>query len=252
MGKFDGYLFCTDIDGTLTHIVDEKVEISPENTKAINYFVENGGKFTVSTGRLPEYILSLNAPINAPIICVNGAMIYDKESKTVLRESVVTGDYYSALKFAKDFEDTEQIVVSAADDGWFCCGKNDDLSVFDNIYRPLRFYIENKTVDKAVVLENELIKKFGDKYAFSRSWQKGIELVDKQGEKGAAALFLKEKLNCHTLIGAGDFENDKSLITVAEKGCAMDNGIDEIKRVADFVVPNADGTGIAYIINNIL
>ena len=52
MGKFDGYLICTDLDGTfcLGH------ELCGENAKYVKYFQENGGLFTVSTGRLPNHL----------------------------------------------------------------------------------------------------------------------------------------------------------------------------------------------------
>ncbi len=40
MGKFDGILICTDLDGTL---MNSKKEISKENLDAIEYFKANGG-----------------------------------------------------------------------------------------------------------------------------------------------------------------------------------------------------------------
>ena len=40
MGLFDGYLICTDCDGTLT---SEEKQISDKNIEAINYFQKEGG-----------------------------------------------------------------------------------------------------------------------------------------------------------------------------------------------------------------
>ena len=53
MGKFDGVLICSDIDGTLT---DSCGKISTENCRAIEYFQSEGGMFTVSTGRYHNFI----------------------------------------------------------------------------------------------------------------------------------------------------------------------------------------------------
>ena len=50
MGKFDGILICTDLDGTLYK--NDKT-ISEKNKAAIEYFKREGGSFTFVTGRLP-------------------------------------------------------------------------------------------------------------------------------------------------------------------------------------------------------
>ena len=50
MGKFDGILICTDLDGTL---INSSEKVSKENLDAIEYFKANGGLFTFVTGRLP-------------------------------------------------------------------------------------------------------------------------------------------------------------------------------------------------------
>ena len=44
MGKFDGILICTDLDGTLLR---KDKSISEENLAAIDYFCDNGGAFTI-------------------------------------------------------------------------------------------------------------------------------------------------------------------------------------------------------------
>ena len=46
--KFKGYLFVTDMDNTL---LCEDHTLSVKNKEAIDYFINNGGYFTVATGR---------------------------------------------------------------------------------------------------------------------------------------------------------------------------------------------------------
>lgn len=84
MGKFDGALLASDMDGTL---LSSRHEVSPENSEAIRYFTDNGGIFTIATGRMIPAIelYTRQLSINAPIIALNGAAIYDIKSKTLLR-----------------------------------------------------------------------------------------------------------------------------------------------------------------------
>ena len=91
MGKFDGVLLASDYDGTL---YNSKGEITAEVRRAIRYFTDNGGRFTVSTGRskqgfhayAPEYI-------NAPVLVANGAMAYDyAKGETIFTDGVPAAD----------------------------------------------------------------------------------------------------------------------------------------------------------------
>ncbi|MBQ7090074.1 MAG: HAD family phosphatase, partial [Clostridia bacterium] len=75
MKKFEGMLFCTDLDGTLYR--DDKT-ISRENLEAIEYFKAEGGAFTFITGRVPKTSKHIYEAIrpNAPFGCFNGGAIY--------------------------------------------------------------------------------------------------------------------------------------------------------------------------------
>ncbi len=259
MGKFDGILICSDIDGTLlsldTKPVDNEVKhyITDKNAAALKYFTDEGGLFTVCTGRLPDFVGRLDAPINAPLICSNGALVYDSIKKEVIRESVITDPPADVFAFVKQLGGIERAVLSAAGDGWMELKPDEDWNTFLSVDKPYRYLFEFTTIAQAEETERRLIESFGDRYIFNRSWPRGLELISLTGSKGAAALYLKELLGCHTLVGAGDFENDETLIIAADIGCAMDNGIDNLKAVADHVVPNKqDSSGIAYIINNLL
>ena len=62
MGKFDGVLLASDYDNTLVYTErallsgGEPPRLSEMNRAALTYFMENGGRFTVSTGRaLPSF-----------------------------------------------------------------------------------------------------------------------------------------------------------------------------------------------------
>ena len=67
MNKFKGYLICTDCDGTLT---DNEGKVSDANAEAIKYFEEEGGLFTLATGRFPHFANNFKDKfkVNAPIV----------------------------------------------------------------------------------------------------------------------------------------------------------------------------------------
>lgn len=50
LGKFDGILICSDIDGT---ILENSTfgSIFEKNAEAVKHFTDNGGRFTFITGR---------------------------------------------------------------------------------------------------------------------------------------------------------------------------------------------------------
>ena len=74
MKQFEGTLILTDLDGTL---LDGQNRISPENQAAIRHYMENGGRFTVATGRslkgMEHFFPAL--AVNAPAILYNGSAV---------------------------------------------------------------------------------------------------------------------------------------------------------------------------------
>lgn len=85
MGRFDGYYLFSDVDGTL---MTSKFTIPQANLKALERFTREGGHFTLATGRgvSPSTFDLLNTlPINAPLILLNGALVYDGQKREPLR-----------------------------------------------------------------------------------------------------------------------------------------------------------------------
>lgn len=88
MGKFDGLLLASDFDDTL---YDHNLRVPPRNLAAIRYFIQEGGRFTVATGRAHRTFspfVSL-VPINAPVILSNGAAIYDFQADRPVEQTVL-------------------------------------------------------------------------------------------------------------------------------------------------------------------
>ncbi len=94
MGKFDGVLLYSDYDDTFYNL---QLTVSPENKAAVRYFMDNGGRFSIATGRahrtFTPQIQREGLEFNAPVVLSNGAAIYDYEAdryvvRTLLDDSV--------------------------------------------------------------------------------------------------------------------------------------------------------------------
>ena len=82
MGKFDGILICTDLDGTLLR--SDKT-ISRENLEAIEHFKSEGGYFTFITGRMPYFVGDMleKARPNAPFGCIKAVVFTIRGKKDI-------------------------------------------------------------------------------------------------------------------------------------------------------------------------
>ena len=76
MADFSQVLLTVDYDRTLTG-PDSKVP--QRNVDAVRWFIENGGAFTINTGRswnLGRQLLD-RVPVNAPLLLFNGSAAYE-------------------------------------------------------------------------------------------------------------------------------------------------------------------------------
>lgn len=90
MRKFNGLLLVSDFDNTLVYTEEalqkcvDMPPVSDENRAAIEYFMANGGIFSVATGRAkPAFETVVDGiPMNGPTVLFNGAAIYDFPQKS--------------------------------------------------------------------------------------------------------------------------------------------------------------------------
>lgn len=104
MGKFDSLLIVSDFDGTLT---GSDGKIPQRNIDAIKYFIREGGKFTVSTGRTLKGFHNYTPElINAPVLLGNGAFAYDyKENRNVFVNGIGVENFNVLNKIIEDNPD---------------------------------------------------------------------------------------------------------------------------------------------------
>lgn len=265
MGKYDGYMLCTDLDGTFTEPgrnANEELYISRENLEAIDFFKREGGLFTFSTGRRPGYIREHIFPFvmpNAPMITVNGASIYDHVNDRILKSvflprSVLDVPLEAYEAFGKSLEEvyiiaeTEEFNLQFSEDN-FQEKFRKIISLHDDWYK---FVFRGVNEEETIAFQDFLKKKYSHICSLPRSWQTGQEILSINATKGERALELRNMYpDVHTLICVGDYENDISMIEVADKGYAVANAIEPVLKAADYVTVSNTESAIAKIISEI-
>ena len=260
--KFDGYLLVTDMDNTLlnsNHIVSEG------NKQAVKYFTENGGRFTIATGRSAAAARDKieGLAINAPAILLNGAVLYDFDTDTVLFERHISDGRKGAAKIMHEKYPFLGFEIYTGDDVYVYskCHLTDRLEKRTGIrifemteeawslpWTKLLMISDKKTLD-----EHENIYRQYDSGYSVRSGDEFFDIVPDGASKGGALNILSEKLGIEktNVIAAGDNFNDLDLIKAAGVSYAVSNAQDEIKAAADFAAPACDEDAIAWIIGEI-
>ena len=253
MGKFDGVLLAADYDGTLR---PEELDYVPKPTlEAIDYFCENGGLFTVCSGRnLPffqdemKYILK----VNAPVIVSNGVFIYDDEDDKILYEKKLPMSAqqdiaefqrmfpdcgFEIYQGAKMFVTQERSCMQRHLSNTMASFQRADIEDIDMPYSKFEVFLpkdEKGRIDQQYA--GRVVGALNEKYAAFLS-DTMIDVGPKGITKGTGLLKLAEmlKIKRENIYCIGDNWNDVPMIEVANIGFVPENGIDSVKRLGRVV-----------------
>ena len=251
MGRYDGILIMTDMDGTLA----SGGVVTEENVAAIRRFQSEGGRFTVCSGRHSshfEKFRDLFLP-NAPICAYNGALIVDTDGN-IISESFLGEDALAIALMAVKRDLFARVLLYTRENGApTTCETGDFISNFGK-YRIMHHYkivLVGKT-EEATLLGREFMKEnLPESYVAVRSWPVGLEILNSNATKDKALTFLRSYTAARLVIAAGDFENDIEMLRVADVGYAVDNADPEVKDAADRITVRVDESAIAKIIEEL-
>lgn len=263
MGKFEGILICTDLDGTL--LKNDKT-VSKENIEAIEYFEQNGGLFTFVTGRMPYYvkdILNMIEP-NAPFGCVNGGGLYDYINKKYLWTSTMPEGVMKLVEFIDNEFPDVGIQVCTFEKTYFSkenitmknfrkvTGLKNNVCHYNDVKEKIAKIIFGSENNEEILKIKEALYKhpLAAKFDFIRSERTLYEILPKGICKGTAIKKLCECLDIdiNKTIAVGDYNNDISMFNAAKIGIAVSNACAEALEAADSITVSNEEHAIAKVI----
>ena len=104
----DRMLISLDLDGTL---LTNDCTITQYTENILSKVIAQGNKVIICSGRAPRAIEKFynQLNLNTPIICYNGAMIYDPKDK-VFKDTALKFEKSQILRFCSDFGDIVPVI----------------------------------------------------------------------------------------------------------------------------------------------
>lgn len=263
MGKFDGVLLASDMDGTL---LNDQRRISQKNREAIAYFVENGGDFALCTGRTrpaTEQYQRLLPPSRANVY-LNGAIIWnERDDETIFMAGLGAEAKEIARRVMQKFPHIG-IEIFLLKDSIVCNNCDVTREHFRNLDIP---YVElpldrvpappeswgkiNFTGEEEQLAEvKEYLRDVEQEYNLTFSFPIFYEMTAKSGHKGDGVRRCAEYLDIapEHVYTIGDSDNDIPMLNMAAACFVPKNGGAHIRQLADYVVPDNNHDAIAAAI----
>ena len=252
MSLFEDILLTVDFDRTLTA---PDSTIPARNLEAIRYFMENGGTFTVNTGRsIPMSLHNILGivPHNAPLLLYNGSAAYDETTGQLTRYAPLDLDPGTVLPFLQERFPALNVEVQALDAhylmrkdaGWEdycenngCPWKYAEPGNIPGPFIKFSFYgafRENTVASMYQATEEELrqfdemtefmTEHYGDKIEIFRACARIADIHAKGASKLNSARQLQRDLGKKILVCVGDAENDLTMLEGADYAFCPSDG----------------------------
>ncbi len=268
MGIFDGCIITSDVDDTLV----SSGYINPENIKKIEFFISEGGMFSLATGRSANALGGVISQLKrfSPSVVANGCMIYDYSAKDVLYDLAIPKEDHKILKEVINRGLPVGVEVHSGYDTYSPLQNSE--SDFHKKYEGFQtIECDYKTVDqvrwnKFIFFSEDIaifdeIRKIAEEIGFksdfvsSRMVYNGVqhnflEVVPNGVSKATAIAKLCEMFNikkgCSYAIG--DFYNDIPMLKNADVAAVTAGAPQEVKAHADYItVPCEEGAVADFI-----
>lgn len=117
-----------------------------------------------------------------------------------------------------------------------------------NIFKIIAF--DSNHPNNLISIKNDLINEFNSKIIITSSSKFNIEINDIHAQKGIALKKYADKkgISSDEIMTLGDNINDTTMIQYAKYSVAMENAVDSIKKIANYITSRNDQAGVAKAI----
>ncbi len=248
MKKFEHILIVSDIDGTLLG----SDGIPQKNLEKLRYFLDNGGLFTVSTGRNHNELNSIEETLvpfaQIPFSICNGSVLYDIKTKEFINPQYLEIDHLQEVVdyIRTNFADKLNF-HSISDKTGFVRPENGILPPFhENSIFKILFWTQ---ADAIRDIHANASAKFSDYFTFTIAGPRNFEVVPRGGSKKFQFSYLKEHYGVSEIWAIGDYDNDIEMLAGADFSACPSNATDTVKAVADFKVCSCGEGALAELID---
>lgn len=240
MGKFDGILLASDFDDTL---YGWDLRIPERNLEAVRYFIGEGGRFTVATGRAHRTFAPFAhlVPMNAPAVLSNGAAVYDFQADRLLEQTCLPPSAPTDLAALMEEFPSLSLEAYHGEDIYVCrpneitlahlkkvnCGYTQcPVSETPTPWVKAIFHQEREVLLR---VQKRLLERHGELYEAIFSNPRYLELTCKGSSKGGGVAWVARMLGVapEHIYCVGDNQNDipmlaRSAIPFAPANCAQE------------------------------
>lgn len=253
MPDFSHILLTVDFDRTLTA---PDCTIPQRNLEAIQYFMDNGGAFTINTGRslamFRKYMGRI--PVNAPLLLYNGSAAYDTKKEEFTFCHLIQLDMAQTIRecmeafpdMTVEIQGLEAHYSFLPNDMWLefnrangCPARilrpEEDMGpfikmcIYGQLKEPTVDHLFHATADEMArcsEVEQQLRQRYADQMEVFRSGARIIDIHTKGVSKAKSARALQAQLGRKVLVCAGDAQNDIPMLRGADFSyCPADGAV---------------------------
>ena len=258
-------LIVADLDGTLLH----KKFISSKTIDTIKKLKDQGYLFTLATGRHMQATKRIvdELKIELPVICTNGAFIYDFNSNRVIHQEEIPIEIVENTLQLLNKNDLDYLIYTTKHIVSTLRSKEKLEERIGQVNSKIITHETLKAEIKQGVLKILVIDDHDDMLQHIKDIlikESSLHMVQSQksfldigyykASKGRALELLAKHLSIDTaeIIAIGDQENDISMIEVAGIGVAMGQGDEVLKLKADYITKSFEDEGFTYVMNELV
>lgn len=265
-------LYISDLDGTL---LAPDGHLSARTVGMLNTLIEKGVLVSVATARslMGAFLTGIEQvkwPV--PLVLMNGVLLYDIGARRILQHCAMPAQTVdSVLDICRDEGkfpfvyrvegDRVKVTYTQALGALEKAFAEERRKAYPDDFvqaadyargQPAVYFSLQDSYDKIQQIRERVERLPGVQTAFYRDvYNEGnwyLEIFDAQAGKAGGVRRLNERVGAGRVVAFGDNFNDQSMLEAADVACVVENGVEEMKALADVVIGPNDADGVAEFI----